>query len=173
MTGLQIKTAEELGAAELEERWKGRRAGRETAIARRVLQLFVERGDPIPIEEVVAAFPDLPAEETRRTLVRLDDDDLIRIQAGQIDMAYPFSAQPTPWTVQLADGQERFACCAVDALGVAPMIGQSIEIRSRCHHCGEPLALWSTPEGAGPEESGVMLWVGQRTDARCKVADSL
>jgi hypothetical protein len=173
MTGLQIKTADELGAADLEERWKSRRAGRETAVARRVLQIFVDRGGPIAIEQVIAAFPDAPGEETRRALVRLDEDDLIRIQAGQVDMAYPFSALPTPWVVRLTNGQERFACCAVDALGIAPMIGQAIEIRSRCHHCGEPLALWSTPERAGPDGSGVMLWVGQRTDARCKVADSL
>ena len=50
---------------------------------------------------------------------------------------------------------------------------QAVEIRSRCHHCGEPLALESTPQGARPEGSGIMLWVGQRTGARCKVADSL
>lgn len=173
MASLPIKTADELGAADLEERWRGRRAGRETAVSRHVLRLFVARGGPIPVEEIVAGFPDVPPESTRQALVKLDDDDLIRIQAGQVDMAYPFAALPTPWAVRLPGGQERFACCAVDALGIAPMIGQSIEIRSRCHHCGEPLELWSTPERAGPEGSGIMLWVGQRTDARCKVADSL
>src|SRR5262245_5980105 len=131
MTGLRIKTADELGAADLEERWKSRRASRETAISRAVLRLFVDRGGPISIEQLVATFPDAPAEETQQALIRLDEDDLIRIQAGQVDMAYPFSALPTPWEVRLADGQERFACCAVDALGIAPMIGQSIEIRSR------------------------------------------
>ena len=106
-------------------------------------------------------------------LIALDEDDLIRIQDGCIDMAYPFSALPTPWMVRLPGGQERFACCAVDALGIAPMIGGRVDIRSRCHHCGEPLALWSTPDGAGPEGSEIMLWVGQRADVRCKVADSL
>jgi len=61
----------------------------------------------------------------------------------------------------------------VDALGIAPMTGLSIEIRSRCHHCAEPLELGATPEGARPEPSGVMLWIGQRADDRCKIADSL
>lgn len=173
MASLQIKTADELGAADLEERWRARRAGRETAVSRRILQLFVDRGGPIPVDEIVAGFPDVAPESIRQAVIRLDDDDLIRIHAGQVDMAYPFSALPTPWIVRLPGGQERFACCAVDALGIAPMLGDSIAIRSRCHHCGEPLALWSTPDGAGPEGSGVMLWVGQRTDARCKVADSL
>jgi Alkylmercury lyase len=173
MASLQIKTADELGAGDLEERWRTRRAGRETAVSRHVLQLFVERGGPIPVEDVVAGFPDLPPEAIRQALVKLDDDDLIRIQDGHVDMAYPFSALPTSWMVRLPGGQERFACCAVDALGIAPMLGRPVEIRSRCHHCGEPLALESTPEGARPEGSGIMLWIGQRTDARCKVADSL
>jgi hypothetical protein len=173
MAILEIKTAAELGAGDLEERWRARRAGRETAVSRRVLQLFVDRGGPIPVEEIVAGFPDASPEAVRRALVKLDEDDLIRIQAGLVDMAYPFSASPTPWVVRLPGDRERFACCAVDALGIAPMIGQVVEIRSRCHHCGEPLALESTPEGPQPGGSGIMLWVGQRTDARCKVADSL
>jgi len=173
MAILEIKTADQLGAGDLEDRWKARRAGRETAVSRRVLQLFVDRGGPIPVDEIVASFPDAAPESVRQALVKLDDDDLIRIQAGLVDMAYPFSALPTPWVVRLPGGAERFACCAVDALGIAPMIGHTVEIRSRCHHCGEPLALESMPEGARPESSGIMLWVGQRTDARCKVADSL
>ena len=173
MASLQIKTADELGAGDLEERWRARRAARETVVCRRVLRLFVDRGGPIPVEEIVAGFPDVPSESTRETLVRLDNDDLIRIQAGLVDMAYPFSALPTPWVVRLPGGQERFACCAVDALGIAPMIGRPVSIQSRCHHCGEPLALESTPEAARPEGSGIMLWVGQRADVRCKIADSL
>jgi len=173
MAILEIKTADELGAGDLEERWRTRRAGRETAVSRRVLQLFVDRGGLIPVEDVVASFPDVPAASIRQALVTLDEDDLIRIQDGRVDMAYPFSALSTPWAVRLPGGQERFACCAVDALGIAPMIGGRVEIRSRCHHCGEPLALWSTPDGAGPEGAGIMLWVGQRADVRCKVADSL
>jgi len=173
MAILEIKTADELGADDLEARWKARRAGRETAVSLRVLQLFVDRGGPIPIDEIVAGFPDAPPESVKHALLKLDDDDLIRIQGGVVDMAYPFAALSTPWVVRLPGGQERFACCAVDALGIAPMIGRPVQIRSRCHHCGEPLALESTPDGARPEGSGIMLWVGQRTDARCKVADSL
>ncbi len=165
MATLEIKTADELGAGDLETRWRARRAGRETAVSRHVLQLFVDRGGPIPIEE----FP----ESMRQALAKLDDDDLIRIHAGVVDMAYPFSALPTPWAVRLPGGRERFACCAVDALGIAPMLGQTVEISSRCHHCGEPLRLESTPDGARPEGSGVMLWIGARGDVRSKVADSL
>ncbi len=161
MTGFEIRTAEEFAAHDFQSLWLARRAARERPEFRRVLRLFVERGGPVPVDEISPA------------LVALDDEDLIRIRGGKIDVAYPFTASPTPFVVRLPDGQDRFACCAVDALGIAPMIGQPVEIRSRCHHCGAPLDLTSTPEGPRPEGSDVMLWIGQRADDRCKIADSL
>lgn len=90
-----------------------------------------------------------------------------------MDLAYPFSASPTPFVVRLPDGRERYACCAMDALGMAPMLGQRVEIRSRCHHCGTPLEFSAAPPGPGSEAEGVMLWFGERGDVRDKVADSL
>jgi hypothetical protein len=173
MASLPIKTADEFAARNLESLWTVRRAARETAAFQRVLQLFLEGGGPIPIEEIVAGLQDSVAVATRQALAALDADDLIRIQSGRVDVAYPFTASSTPFVVRLRDGRERFACCAVDALGIAPMIGQPIEIRSRCHHCATPLELAATPEAAGPEGSGIMLWIGQRADDRCKIADSL
>lgn len=170
MASFEIKTAEEFAARDPRSRWLARRAARETAEFRSVLQLFVDRGGPIPLEEIASRLRDTT---TRRALAALDDDDLIRIQGDHVDVAYPFTALPTAFVVRLPNGLERFACCAVDALGVAPMIGQPIEIRSHCHHCREPLELTSTPNGAQPEGSGVMLWIGQRADDRCKIADSL
>ena len=161
MPGFEIRTAEEFAAHDFQSLWLARRAARERPEFRRILQLFVERGGPVPIDEISPA------------LVALDDEDLIRIRDGKVDVAYPFTASPTSFVVRLPDGQDRFACCAVDALGIAPMIGQPVEIRSRCHHCGAPLDLTSTPEGPRPEGSDVMLWIGQRADDRCKIADSL
>jgi hypothetical protein len=132
--------------------------------------MFLDRGGPIPVDEIVAAFQDGPIHQT---LAALDNDDLIRIRDGYIDIAYPFSASPTPFVVRLPGGKERYACCAMDALGIAPMVGQRVEIRSRCHHCTMPLEFSASPDGPGREAAGVMLWLGKRTDERCKVADSL
>ena len=161
MAGFEIRTAEEFAARDLQSLWLARRAARERPEFRRILQLFVERGGPVPIDEISQA------------LVALDDEDLIRIRDGKVDVAYPFTASPTSFVVRLPDGQDRFACCVVDAFGIALMIGQPVEIGSRCHHCGAPLDLTSTPEGPRPEGSDVMLWIGQRADDRCKIADSL
>jgi hypothetical protein len=173
MAGFTIKTADEFAALDLEGRQPVRRAARESAVFRRVLELWLERGGPIDLGDIAVGLRPDSIVATREALIALDRDDLIRIQAGKVDVAYPFTASPTPFVVRLRDRRERFACCAVDALGIAPMIGQSIEIASRCHHCAVPLELTSTPEGAGPEGSGVMLWIGRRADDRCKIADSL
>jgi hypothetical protein len=98
---------------------------------------------------------------------------LIRIRANRIDLAYPFSASPTPFVVRLADGKERYACCATDALGIAPMIGQAVTVRSGCHHCNAALTFSATRHGPGPEAGGIMLWFGKRVDEQCKAFDSL
>jgi hypothetical protein len=159
-----VKTADELIALDVEGRGTARRGAREKPLPRQILGAFLERGGPIPIEDVVADLA---------TLARLDEDDVIRIRDGHIDVAYPFSAAPTAFVVHLPAGRERFACCATDALGFAPMIGQPVEIRSLCHHCGEPLRFSATPEGPGADAAGVMLWVGERPEEPCRAVDSL
>lgn len=173
MPRLVFLTADELIALDVEGRGKARRAARETPASTRVLRAFLDRGGPIPVDEIIEGLPRDPAEALREALIQLDDADLIRIRDGHVDIAYPFSASPTMFVVRLPDGRERYACCATDALGFAPMIGQSVEIRSRCYHCGTPLEFSVTPTGPGPEAAGVMLWVGKRTEERCRAADSL
>jgi hypothetical protein len=167
----ELRTADELLA--LDQRWSIRREARQKRLCRRVLRLFLDRGGPIPVAEVVAASDEGSPEAVHEALVALDDDDLIRIRAGLIDIAYPFSAMPGAFAVAVASGERRYACCAVDALGVASMIGRRVEIFSRCHHCGTPLEFSATPHGPGPGAEGVMLWIGKRPEEGCKVVDSL
>jgi hypothetical protein len=164
VTRLVVFTADELIALDVEGRGNARRAAREAPLPRRILQAFFDRGGPIPVEDIVVGLQRGSDEAVHDALIRLDDDDLIRIRDGYVDLAYPFSASPTAFVVRLPDGRERYACCATDALGIAPMVGQAVGIRSRCHHCGTPLELSATPEGPGPEARGVMLWVGKRTE---------
>src|SRR2546422_7783448 len=126
VASLEIKTADELIALDVEGRGRTRRAGRETFASRRILRMFLDRGGPIPVDEIVAAFQDDPIHQT---LAALDNDDLIRIRDGQIDIAYPFSASPTPFVGRLADSRRRGARCAMGALRVAPLGGRPAESR--------------------------------------------
>src|SRR5207245_11476429 len=119
---LEIKTADELfGEQELAARWTARRAARQTEVFRKILRGFLDGGGPIAVPEIVGAS--LDAATVHDALAALDDDDLIRIRDGQVDIAYPFSASATPFVVRLPGGEARYACCAVDALGIAPMAG--------------------------------------------------
>ena len=163
MASVVILTADELIAVDTEGWRQFRRAARETPTATRVLRAFLDHGGPVPDEAIGDA----------QSLKRLHDDDMIRIRDGRIDIAYPFSASPTPFMVRLSDGRERYACCATDALGFAPMIGQPITIRSRCHHSGAPLAFTATPDSPEPDAAGVMLWSGKRAEEQCWSIDGL
>ena len=102
----------------------------------------------------------------------LDADDLILMAGGGIPLAYPFSAAPTAFAVTFADGRQRFACCAIDALGIAAMLSASIQIRTHCHHCGRPLEL--AVDATGPlDAGGVMVWVGRRAERERRVSTGL
>ncbi len=170
---LEIKTADELVDPELEARWAVRRAAREGEILQQILRTFVDRGGPIAVEEVAAAFPDRPPAVIWDTLVTLDEEDLIQIRESRVDIAYPFSAIPTLFVVRLADGQERYACCAIDALGVAPMVGQRVHIRSQCHDCAAPLELPIAPDSPAYGAERVMVWVGKQAEGERRLATSL
>ena len=168
----QIKTAAELVDPELEARWTTRRVARETGVLQAILRAFIERPDPIVVEEFVRVFPEQARNDTRAALRRLDEDDLIQICDGRVELAYPFSTTPTSFVVHLSGRGDRYVCCAIDALGVAPMLGESVRIRSRCHHCGEPLELSADPFGPGPGAQGVMVWAGNRCDGEQRASTS-
>ena len=173
MANLRITTADALKAQDSLERQAARRAARQRPLVQLILRIFLERGGPIQLEDLTVASPDGRTETLRRALLALDDEDLIRFHDGLIDIAYPFAAAPTSFRLHFSDGRERYACSAMDALGIAPMVGETIGIQSSCYHCKAPLELRATPDGPGPESHGMMVWFGQRGDERCKVADSL
>lgn len=169
-----IKTAAELITLDMEGRQADRRAARESRLMRTVFRAFVERTDPVRVEEIASAFGDQPADSVLEQLARLNEEDLIRMQDGRVDLAYPFSASPTSFVVDLGGRRgERYACCAIDALGLASMLGQSVRIRSRCHHCAAPLDLSVDPSGPGPEAVEVMVWVGRRAEDERRACDAL
>ena len=173
MANLVILTADELKALDPLERQAARRAARQQPLVRLIFRTFLQRGGPIPVEDIVAGSADRRAEAVQDALVALDADDLIRIRSGQIDVAYPFSAGPTPFRLRLSGARERYACCATDALGIAPMVGEPVEITSSCHHCGGPLKIAATPDGVVGAADELMVWFGARGDEPCKAFDSL
>jgi len=102
LANLVIMTAEELKALNPLDRQVTRRAARQQPLVRLILRTFLQRGGPIPVGDIIAASPDGHPEAA---LVTLDEDDIVRVREGQLDIAYPFAAGRTPFVVRLADGQ--------------------------------------------------------------------
>ena len=170
---LPIRTADELADPALEARWSARLAHPQMALLRRILRRFAERGGPVPVADLHGALPEREARAAQDALAALDADDLIRLAGDRIDLAYPFSAGPTPFALRLTGGRQRYAVCAIDALGIAPMLGEPVGIVSECHHCRMPLALSVMPDGPAPDAEGIMVWVGQREAGAHRIAPSL
>jgi hypothetical protein len=103
----------------------------------------------------------------------LDTDDLVQLDGDQVVIAYPFASARTPFVVRLQSGADRYACCAIDALGIAPMLGEPVRVLSGCHHCRESLTFEVGPDGPEPDAEGVMAWVETRREGERRIATAL
>ncbi|KAK5309427.1 hypothetical protein LTR70_010296 [Exophiala xenobiotica] len=65
------------------------------------------------------------------TLCTLHERDYLRLDKdGKIVAAYPFSIRPTHHRIELENGVTVFAMCAIDALGIPPMVNGDATIYS-------------------------------------------
>lgn len=91
----------------------------------------------------VAPFADVLVRTTSLDDVRVADAlaELVerawagRDAAGRLTALFPFATRPTGVRVRLGDA-ERQAMCAIDALGVAPMLARTVAVSSTCAVCG-------------------------------------
>jgi hypothetical protein len=115
-----------------------------------------------PTAEATRAAADargLDAADAFRILAR---EDLVHVDAiGHPVVAYPFSAKPRGHRV-LIDGKRWVeAMCAIDALGIAPMLGLPIEIDSRDRFSGGEIWVRLDPsEGAWWEPKQAVVLAG-------------
>ncbi|MFN2471325.1 MAG: alkylmercury lyase family protein [Gaiellaceae bacterium] len=95
-----------------------------------ILRQFATDGRPSSTQMLAAAARlAIDAEDALETLAR---EDLVHRGAhDEITVAYPFSGRPTAHRVRFPGGHLVEAMCAIDALGVASMFGEPIEIESR------------------------------------------
>jgi len=120
-----------------------------------------------------ASEPQLAVEPA---LERLRQRDLVHHDpaTGEILVAYPFSGRPTAHRVRIG-GNEVYAMCAIDALGIAPMLGEPIEIASGDPLSGEEIRVELEPGGQGrwrPQKAVVVSGTagrGESCDCCCPV----
>ena len=159
---MEIRTAADFLDRVRKRRRGSRRVARRRAVLPHVLRLFVEHAGPVTRAALAQAVPSMAPARLDRELARLDAEDLLLLEDGDVVLAYPLAAGPNAFAVTLANGQQRYACCAIDALGIAAMLRQRIEVRSPCHHSGEPLAFAVNEAGPEAAAAALMVWVGER-----------
>ena len=121
-------------------------AGVDADVRRLVYEHTSSHGLPTTIAElsVAASSPDTAI---RAALRRLAEGRVFVLQpeTGEILMAPPFSAVPTPFVVETSR-HTSFANCAWDALGVPVMLREPAKVITGCGCCGEAITLDVSPD---------------------------
>lgn len=109
------------------------------AVHQAVLRSFAQAGGPPGtslLEDAAAPF------DAAQALAELAEGDFLYLDdAGRITAAYPFSALPTAHRVQITGGASVYAMCAIDALGIAPMVDSKAVIQSADPSTGQPITV--------------------------------
>jgi Alkylmercury lyase len=131
----------------------------ERAMYRWILETFGAGAPPEPdaLADAASRF-EVEVEQALATLAR---EDLVHHDpaTGAILVAYPFSGRPTAHRVRFPGGHEVDAMCAIDALGIAPMFREAIEIESRDPASGDEIRARVAPDGSvewSPESAVVV-----------------
>lgn len=106
------------------------------------------------IAETSSALARSPA-DVRDSFQRLADGHILVLQqgSGEILMANPFSAVPTPFLVK-AGGQAYYANCIWDAMGIPAMLKQDAIIEASCGCCSTAMTL-NVTNGSLEEAQGI------------------
>ena len=110
-------------------------------VRRYVYDVLLARGYPPTLAET-AQHLRAPTSDVRDAHQRLASGHVLVLQpdTGEILMASPFSAVPTPFVVELPD-YSCFGNCIWDALGIAAMAGQDARIKTSCADCGTAMEV--------------------------------
>ena len=102
--------------------------------------LFAEAGRA-PLRATVAEAAGTDDAEIAAAWRRLHDAHALVLDGGgELLMANPFSAVPTPHRVH-ADGRDYFANCAWDAFGICAALHTDGRVDSVCPDCGEEIQV--------------------------------
>jgi Alkylmercury lyase len=117
---------------------------------------FVELGRA-PTAGELATDTGATPDEVRQGWRRLHDAHALVLGAdGDIRMANPFSAVPTPFRVE-AGGRSWFANCAWDAFGIGAALHVDSRISTTCADCGEAVDL--AVRGNRPDDEELVFHV--------------
>jgi hypothetical protein len=79
---------------------------------------------------------------------------LVDPKSGEIWMAGPFAASPTPYRV-IGSRASWWANCAWDMLGIAALASEPVRIEASCTDCREAMTMHADPS-AGASDPGIV-----------------
>jgi hypothetical protein len=121
-----------------------------------VYDQLLARGTPPTSSEIAAHFDVTPAEALHALReMKVGKTILPNPHTGEIWMAGPFSAVPTPYEVS-ADGVQWWANCAWDMLGIPVVADRRVHIDASCTDCGEPMTFDVDPRQPTLDVEGVV-----------------
>ena len=96
----------------------------------------------VPPAAAVAKALELATGEVLASFARLAEGRVLVLQrdSGEILMAAPFSAVPTPFVVEVR-GFAAYANCIWDGLGIAAALDEDASIRTSCGDCGTAMEV--------------------------------
>lgn len=106
-----------------------------------VYDYVMREGLPPTIAETSSALARSP-DEVKASFQRLADGHILVLQkqSGEILMANPFSAVPTPFLVKVED-RSYYGNCIWDAMGIPAMLKQDAAIEASCGCCSTAMSL--------------------------------
>ena len=126
----------------------------DTVVRSHVYESVMREGIPPSIAETSSVLWRSP-EEIRDSFQRLADGHILVLQQGrgEILMANPFSAVPTPFLVKAGD-RSYYGNCIWDAMGIPAMLKQDATIETSCGCCSTAMNLKIT-DGSLEEARGL------------------
>jgi hypothetical protein len=104
-----------------------------------VYDVTMREGAP-PLASRIASLLHLTMDDVRASLERLASGRMLVMRDGEILMAGPFSAVPTPFRVTTPN----YSCygnCIWDALGIAATLQSDVDIAASCGDCGSAMRV--------------------------------
>lgn len=107
-----------------------------------VYRRFIADGRSPAVAELARSLA-APREEIAAALQALHESRALVLQpSGEILMANPLSAVPTPYVVRVSSSPHVFfGNCIWDSFGVVAMLGGSGTVETTCGDCGEAMSI--------------------------------
>ncbi len=174
LTGLDMSVVTDAGVAKalprLLTKWRMKKRWDDMppqtrALHQKLLMGYLTNGAPPDIADLNPA-----------TLEDLQQRDLIVLQDGSLQSAYPFSTRKTGHKARI-NGISNFCVCAIDALGAPAMAGQAGQVDLSCAVCNTAITVRIGASGlelqqASPKEAriwaGIIPIKGCAADTQCQ-----